>query len=85
MSNFVWEPLDFLDALGVRPAEEEYGMAYHYTMERTPLRLELTIRPLDGDGDLAILCNGSNTPVVLFSLLDSHGARVKDVKLKFCA
>jgi hypothetical protein len=89
MPEFSWEPLDFLDALGVVPVEEEYGISYSYSVERLPLSLALTIWPMAGDVELAIRCKGVTEPVVFFNLLNSAGARVatgKDGKfIKFAA
>jgi hypothetical protein len=80
MPEFSWEPLDFLDALGVVPVGEEFGISYSYSVDRKPLNLALTIWPLDGDVELAIRCEGMAEPVVLLNLLGSPGARVVHAK-----
>jgi hypothetical protein len=54
MPEFSWEPLNFLDALGVVPVEEEYGVSYSYSVDRKPLNLALTIWSLCGDVELSI-------------------------------
>lgn len=76
MPEFSWEPLDFLDALGVVPVGEEYGISYSYSVERLPLNLSLTIWPMAGDVELAVRCEGVTEPVILLNLLGSPGARV---------
>jgi len=80
MPEFSWEPLDFLEALGVVPVGEEYGISYSYLVDRNPLTLDLTIWPLDGDVELAIRCHGVDKPVVQLNLLGSPGARVVRAK-----
>lgn len=76
MPEFSWEPLDFLDALGVAPTGEEDGISYSYLVHRGPLTLALTIWVLDGDVGLEIRCEGMNEPIVQVNLLSSPGARV---------
>jgi hypothetical protein len=76
MPEFSWEPLDFLDALGVVPVGEEYGISYGYSVDSKPLSLTLMIWPMAGDVELTIRCEGMAEPVVLLSLLSSPGARV---------
>ena len=80
MPDFSWEPLDFLDALGVVPVGEEYGISYSYVVDRKPLNLTLTIWPLSGEVELKIRCEGVSEPVVFLNLLSSPGARVIDDK-----
>lgn len=76
MPEFSWEPLDFLDALGVVPVGEEYGISYSYSVKRPPLNLALTIWPMAGDVELAVRCEGFAEPVIFLNLLGSPGARV---------
>lgn len=76
MTQFSWEPLDFLEALEVVPTEEEYGISYRYLLARTPVSLDLTIWPLAGDVALLLSCEGIPEPLVNLNLLDSPGARV---------
>jgi hypothetical protein len=45
MPELSWEPLEFLELLGVLPEEEEYGVSYHYVLARNDSRLELTLGP----------------------------------------
>ena len=80
MPEFSWEPLDFLDAFGVVPVGEEYGISYSYSVDRQPLNLSLTVWPMAGDVELAIRCEGLAEPVVLLNLLGSPGARVVTAK-----
>lgn len=80
MPEFSWEPLDFLDALGVVPIGEEYGISYSYSVDRQPLNLALTIWPMAGDVELAIRCEGVAERVVFLNLLSSPGARVVTAK-----
>jgi hypothetical protein len=80
MPEFSWEPLDFLDALGVVPVGEEYGISYSYSVDREPLSLALTIWPIAGDVQLAIRCKGVVEPIVFLNLLGSPGARVVTAK-----
>jgi hypothetical protein len=76
MPQFSWEPLDFLEALEVVPAEEEYGISYRYLLTRAPISLDLTIWPLTGDVELLLACEGVKEPLVRLNLLESPGARV---------
>jgi hypothetical protein len=80
MPEFSWEPLDFLDALGVVPIGEEYGISYGYSVDRKPLSLMLMIWPMAGDVELTISCEGVAEPVVRLNLLESPGARVVTAK-----
>lgn len=84
MSQFSWEPLDFLDALGVVPVEGEYGVSYSYSLDRDPLNLSLTIWPFDCDVELAIRCKGISEPVICLKLVDSPGARIKEERGRKC-
>jgi len=49
MPQFAWDPQEFLESLGVVPTEAEYGLSYHYQVERIGIRLELTVWPLNPD------------------------------------
>jgi len=80
MPEFSWEPLDFLDALGVVPVEEEDGISYKYQVDRHPLIVTLMIWPLAGDIELTMRCEGVSEPVVILNLLSSPGARVVNAK-----
>ncbi len=80
MSAFTWEPLDFLDVLGVVPVEEDHAISYRYTLDQGPLHLTLTIWPMQGDVDLALRCHGVSEPVIHLNLLDCPGARIVDDK-----
>lgn len=80
MSAFAWEPLDFLDVLGVGPVEEDSAISYRYTLDQGPLHLTLTIWPMQGDVDLALRCHGVSEPVIHLNLLDCPGARIVDDK-----
>lgn len=84
MAKFSWEPLDFLDALGVIPEEEEYGASFHYVVVRAPIRLELTVWPLNADVAVSLYCLPQVEPVLNLTLLDCPGARlVNDKRGKF--
>jgi hypothetical protein len=76
MPELVWEPVDFLELLGVAPDEEEYGVSFHYVVHRRELRLELTVWPMSGDVAVGVYCSTQSQPVVNLSLLDCPGARV---------
>lgn len=80
MAEFVWEPLEFLDALGVAPEEAEDGISFHYKLTRGDLRLELTVWPLDGDVSLSLHSPSQTEPAVDLRLLDCPGARVVSEK-----
>jgi len=84
MPEFSWEPLDFLELLGVIPEEEEYGTSYHYVLACSGLRLELTVWPLNADVALSLYASEQVTPIVNLRLLDCPGARVvQDKRGKF--
>jgi hypothetical protein len=76
MPNFSWEPLDFPEALGVVPVEEEYGISFQYFFSKQSVSLELTIWPFDGDVELLLRCEGMTEPLVCFNLHECPGARV---------
>lgn len=80
MPELVWEPVDFLDLLGVAPDVEEYGVSFHYVVHRQDLRLELGVWPMSGDVTVAVYCSAQLQPVINLSLLDCPGARVVDDK-----
>jgi hypothetical protein len=76
MPEFSWEPLDFLDVLGVAPEEGEYGISYRYVVVRTDLRLEISIWPLESDVTVEIFCAAQAQPIARFNMLSCPGARV---------
>lgn len=76
MPQFTWEPLDFLDVLGVIPSESEYGLSYQYLVERSGLRLELFVWPLDSDVFVKIYSSPQVEPLIALNLLDCPAARV---------
>ena len=80
MPQLDWEPLEFLELLGVAPKEEEFGTLYEYTLERGQFRLELKVWPLDSDIELKFYCAGQSEPVLNLNLLGCPGARVVDDK-----
>ena len=80
MSAFAWEPLDFLDVLGVVPVEEDHAISYRYALDQGPLHLTLIIWPMQGDVELALRCQGVGEPVIHLNLLDCPGARIVDDK-----
>lgn len=80
MPEFSWEPLDFLDVLGVVPQEEEFGVSYHYAIIREHLRLELTVWVYNSDVDLSIYVRPQEQPVIRLNLLGCPGARVVNDK-----
>lgn len=80
MPELVWEPVDFLDLLGVAPDVEEYGVSFHYVVHRQELRLELRVCPMSGDVTVVVYCSTQLQPVINLSLLDCPGARVVDDK-----
>lgn len=80
MPELVWEPVDFLDLLGVAPDEAEYGASFHYVVHREDLRLELTVWPMSGDVAVRVYGSTQRQPVIDLNLLDCPGARVIDDK-----
>ena len=80
MPELVWEPVDFLDLLGVAPDVEEYGVSFHYVVHRQELRLEVRVWPMSGDVTVVVYCSTQLQPVINLSLLDCPGARVVDDK-----
>ena len=80
ITKFCWEPLDFLEALGVIPLEGEYGASFHYVVIRSPVRLELTVWPLNADVAVSLYCAPQVAPVLRLNLLDCPGARLVDDK-----
>lgn len=84
MPQFAWEPLEFMETLGVAPDEEEDGTSYHYVVMRADLRLELTVWPMSADVALSICSASQAEPLVKFNLLNCPGARiVSDKRSKF--
>lgn len=80
MPELVWEPVDFLDLLGVAPEETEYGASFLYVVDREDLRLELTVWPMSGDVAVRVYCSTQRQPVIDLNLLDCPGARVIEDK-----
>jgi len=78
--GFSWEALEFLEVLGVVPKEEEDGVSFHYVVVRTPLRLELTVWPMDSDVAISLYCAPQVEPVFNLNLVDCPGARVVNDK-----
>lgn len=84
MPELSWEPLEFLEILGVVPEEEEYGTSYHYVVTRPGLRLELTVWPLSAEVALTLYASEQVAPILNLKLLDCPGARViQDKRGKF--
>ena len=84
MAELSWEPVEFLEVLGVVPKEEEYGTSFHYVVARSSQRLELTVWPLSADVSLCIYAHDQAAPIVKINLLDCLGARVvQDKRGKF--
>lgn len=71
-----WEPLDFLEVLGVAPVEGEYGTYYEYVIKREACRLEVKVWPLDSDIRVSLFVVDQNEPIFDANLLDCQGARV---------
>lgn len=70
-----WDPVDFLDFLGVVPEEAEYGLELTYGVEQPPLRLDLSVRPYDGEVYLTLRCEGLPAPILDLRLRDCDAAR----------
>jgi hypothetical protein len=84
MPEFAWEPVEFLEALGVVPEEEEHGTSYHYVVRRSDLRLELTVWPMSADVALSLFAASQPEPIASLRLLNCPGARVvSDKRGKF--
>lgn len=83
MPEFAWEPLEFLEALGVVP-EEEDGISYYYVVPRADLSLELTVWPMSADVALSLFAASQPEPIACLNLLNCPGARVvSDKRGKF--
>jgi hypothetical protein len=76
MSEFVWEPLGFIEALGVLPVANEEGTCYLYKVLRQGLTLDLTVWPLDGDVCIELTCAQQRQPLLKVNLLSCPSARV---------
>ena len=76
MPQLVWEPLDFLDVLGVVPEVAEYETSHRYVVSEPPLRLEITLWQYDGDVQLYLFVAPFERPVVRYSMLGCPGVRV---------
>jgi len=76
MPQLAWEPVEFLDLLGVAPSEGEYGLSFHYMVERSGLRLELSVWPLNPDVSIKIFSAQQTEPLIFLNLLDCPAARV---------
>jgi hypothetical protein len=84
MPQLVWEPLDFLDVLGVSPEVGEYETSHKYIISRSPMRLEITLWQFDGDVQLHLFVAPFEAPVVRYSMLECPGARVLSDKRGRC-
>ena len=76
MPQLAWEPVEFLDILGVAPSEAEYGLSFHYVVERSGLRLELSVWPLNSDVSIKIFSAHQAEPLIFLNLLGCPAARV---------
>jgi hypothetical protein len=76
MPEFVWDPLSFLETLGVTPVEDEQGICYRYKVPRQGVTLELTVWPLDGDVCIELTCAQQPQPLLKVNLLSCPSARV---------
>lgn len=76
MQQLAWDPIEFLDILGVVPSETEYGLSFHYVVERHGLRLELSVWPLNSDVSIKISSALQAEPLIYLNLLDCPAARV---------
>jgi hypothetical protein len=73
MPHLVWEPLDFLDVLGVAPEVADYETSHKYAIAQPPLRLEITLWQYDGDVQFHLFVDPFEQPVVRYSLLGARG------------
>lgn len=76
MPELAWDPLAFLDALGVAPVEDEEGICYQYKAHRQGVTLELKVWPLDGDVSIELTCERQVQPLLKVNLLGCPAARV---------
>ena len=84
MAELSWEPVEFLEVLGVVPQEGEYGTSFHYVVPHAYQRLELTVWPLNADVSFSIYVHDQVAPIFKINLLDCPGARVvQDKRGKF--
>lgn len=80
MPQLVWEPLDFLDVLGVAPEVADYETSHKYVISQPPVRLEITLWQYDGDVQLHLFVAPFEHPVVRYAMLGCPGARVVNDK-----
>lgn len=70
-----WEPVEFLDFLGVVPEEDEDGLELTYGVEQPSLHLDLSVRPYDSEVHLTLRCQGLPAPILDLRLRDCDAAR----------
>lgn len=76
MPQLVWQPSEFLEALGVAPEVEQYETSHKYVVSQPPVTLEITLWQYDGDVQLHLFVSPLEEPVVRYSMLECPGARV---------
>jgi hypothetical protein len=75
MPQLVWNETDFAACLEVLPEVEEYGVDYIYRVNRSGLRLELSVYPYDGDIHIDLFREGVDCPVFAMKLIECSGTR----------
>ena len=71
MPEFNWEPMDFLEVLGVLPETDEFKLHYQYIVERGLLKVELSIWIYDSDVHLSLYVKGQEAPVFYLGYLNA--------------
>ncbi len=80
MAQFVWEPLDLLNILGVAPKVGEYETSHQYVVSQPPVRLEIMLWQYDGDVQLELFVAPFEHEVLEFSMLECPGVRAVNDK-----
>lgn len=80
MPQLVWEPLDFLNVLGVLPEVAEYETTHKYVIVQSPMRLEITLWQYDGDVEINLFVVPFEGAVVRYSMLGCPGVRAASHK-----
>ncbi len=80
MAQFVWEPLDLLNILGVAPKVGEYETSHQYVVSQPPVRLEIMLWQYDGDVQLELFVAPFEHEVLKFSMLACPGVRAVNDK-----
>ena len=80
MSQFVWEPLDFLEFFNVVPEVGKDALSHRYEVIQSPMRLVLFLEQYDGDIRIDLFVEPHTDPVFSFALVGCPGVRFVDDK-----